>query len=113
MVDLTIGYLPTIKAATVPDKHGLAISGAITYAIDQVRHLKLLPDGVNLRLKFNDTRGDLLVSTKATGDMMMDGVVAVFGPENTCNIEATIASAFNKLIISHASFQVAISSTFF
>lgn len=101
-VNLTIGYLPTITGDQ-RDKQGLSISGAITYALEQIREKSLLPDGVTLTLQHNDTRSDLLFTTKALTEMMCGDVVAVFGPENTCNVEATITSAWNRLMISHVS----------
>jgi hypothetical protein len=103
MVNLTIGYLPTILGEH-RDKQGLSISGAITYALQQIEEKKILPEGVSLVLQFNDTRSDLLLTTKALTEMMCKDVVAVFGPENTCNVEATISSAWNRMMISHVSF---------
>ncbi|XP_057366529.1 receptor-type guanylate cyclase Gyc76C-like [Daphnia carinata] len=100
MVNLTIGYLPTILGEH-RDKQGLSISGAITYALKRIEEQKILPEGVSLVLQFNDTRSDLLLTTKSLTEMMCRDVVAVFGPENTCNVEATIASAWNRLMISH------------
>ena len=101
-VNLTIGYLPTILGEH-RDKQGLSISGAITYALKQIQEKRILPDNVSLVLQFNDTRSDLLLTTKALTEMMCKNVVAVFGPENTCNVEATITSAWNRLMISHVS----------
>lgn len=103
-VNLTIGYLPTITGDQ-RDKQGLSISGAITYALEQIQERKILPEGVSLTLQFNDTKSDLLLTTKALSEMMCNDVVAVFGPENTCNVEATISSAWNRLMISHVSFS--------
>lgn len=100
MVNLTIGYLPTILGEH-RDKQGLSISGAITYALKQIEERHILPEGVSLVLQFNDTKSDLLLTTKALTEMMCRDVVAVFGPENTCSVEATIASAWNRLMISH------------
>lgn len=101
-VNLTIGYLPNLMGEH-REKHGLSISGAITLALEQIKLRKILPDGVNLSLRFNDTKSDQLVTTKALTEMMCRDVVAVFGPENTCNIEATISSAWNRMMISHVS----------
>ena len=100
IVNLTIGYLPTILGEH-REKQGLAISGAITYALERIRQTKLLPDGVSFNVQFTDTKSDLLLTTKSLTEMMCKEVVAVFGPENTCNVEATIASAWNRLMISH------------
>lgn len=105
MVNLTIGYLPTILGEH-RDKQGLSISGAITYALKQIEERHILPEGVSLVLQFNDTKSDLLLTTKALTEMMCRDVVAVFGPENTCSVEATIASAWNRLMISHVSFYL-------
>lgn len=99
-VNLTIGYLPTLMGEH-RDKVGLSISGALTYALDVIREANIMPQGVTLALQFNDTRSDLLLTTKALTEMMCKDVVAVFGPENTCNVEATISSAWNRLMISH------------
>ena len=102
LTNLTIGYLPTMTGG-YPDKQGLAISGAISYALVQIRQQQILP-GINLSLRFNDTKSELLHTTKALTEMMCnDRVVAVFGPETTCNVEATITSAWNRLMISHVS----------
>ena len=102
-VNLTIGYLPTIHGEDW-DKQGLSISGAITYAIDKIHESGVLPEGVRLALQYNDTKSDLLLSTRILTEMMCHDVVAVFGPENTCNVEATIASAWNRTMISHVRF---------
>ena len=104
-VNLNIGYLPTILGEH-RDKQGLSISGAITYALEQIQNKSILPDGVSLALQFNDTRSDLLLTTKALTEMMCKDVVAVFGPENTCNVEATISSAWNRMMISHVSLDI-------
>lgn len=108
-VNLSIGYLPTILGEH-RDKQGLSISGAITYALEQIKAEGILPEGVSLDLQFNDTRSDLLLTTKALTEMMCRDVVAVFGPENTCNVEATITSAWNRMMISHVSWNISIIS---
>ena len=92
LINVTIGYLP-IMTGGFPDKQGLAISGAISYALVQIREQQILP-GINLSLRFNDTNSDLLLTNKALTEMMChDRVVAIFVPESTCNVEATITSA--------------------
>ena len=104
LTNLTIGYLPTMSG-DYHDKQGLSISGAISYALHQIREKQILP-GVHLTLKWNDTKSDLLTTTKALTEMVChDNVVAVFGPESTCNVEATISSAWNRMMISHVSFD--------
>ena len=100
IVNLTIGYLPTIGG--YQDKQGLSISGAVMYALEKIAESQLLPN-ISLVLYWEDTKSDLLHTTKVLTEMMCDNVVAVFGPENTCNVEATISSAWNRMMISHVS----------
>ena len=99
-LNLTIGYLPTLSGDL--EKTGIAISGAVTYALDRIKQTNMLPN-VNLVLQVSDTKSDQLHSTKTVVDMMCSNVVAVFGLKDTCNVEATITSAFNRMMISHVS----------
>lgn len=63
----------------------------------------LLPD-INLVLKWNDTRGDVVVATRAMTEMICDGVAVFFGPEGTCYVEAIVAQSRNIPMISYVSF---------
>lgn len=60
----------------------------------------LLPD-VNLVLRWNDTRGDRVITTRAITDMLCDGVYAFFGPEGSCYVEAIVAQSRNIPMISY------------
>lgn len=98
--DLTIGYLTAIKGS-VPHRQGITISGAILLAIEKINNqTNLLPD-VNLVLKYGDTEGDPLKGTKILTDMLCEDVAAFFGPEIACNVEATVAAAWNRTMISY------------
>lgn len=62
----------------------------------------MLP-GIKLHLKWNDTRGDTVLATKAMTDMICDGISAFFGPEGTCHVEAIISQARNIPMFSYVS----------
>ena len=87
---LTVGYLTAIKGE-LRDKQGLAISGALTMALDEVYNAQkyrkflttfylkinkdpyLLPN-VTLELRWNDTRGETVLATRAITEMICDGI---------------------------------------
>ncbi|XP_039300437.1 receptor-type guanylate cyclase Gyc76C-like, partial [Nilaparvata lugens] len=99
-IDLTVGYLTAIKG-DVKDRQGLAVSGALTMALKEVNDSPdLLPD-VRLVLRWNDTKGDTVQTTRAMTDMICDGVAAFFGPEASCYVEAIISHARNIPMISY------------
>jgi guanylate cyclase len=54
-------------------------------------------------MRWNDTRGDTVVATRAMTDMVCDGVSAFFGPEGTCHVEAIVAQSRNIPMISYVS----------
>lgn len=62
----------------------------------------MLPN-VTLELRWNDTRGDTVVATKAMTDMLCEGVAAFFGPEGACYVEAIVSQASNIPMISYVS----------
>lgn len=118
--ELTVGYLTAIKG-DLKDRQGLAISGAITMALGEnlVYTLKLhlinpkiaeeinndpniLPN-VTLVLRWNDTRGDTVISTRAITEMICDGVATIFGPEGSCHVEAIVTQSRNIPMIAYVS----------
>ncbi|KAK0094944.1 hypothetical protein PV326_009568 [Microctonus aethiopoides] len=127
--NLTIGYLTAIKGG-LKDRQGLAISGAITMALDEDRKVasckglsvawqkptlswditcgvinndpNILPN-VNLVMRWSDTRGETVETTRAIVDMICDGVAAFFGPEGSCYVEAIVAQSRNIPMISYVS----------
>lgn len=62
----------------------------------------ILPN-VKLVLRWNDTRGETVDATSAMIDMICDGVVAFFGPEGPCYVEAIVAQSRNIPMISYVS----------
>lgn len=145
---LTVGYLTAIKGE-MKDKQGLAISGALKMALDEVNtnncvhairfHFvsvlffllllfakfigsqqfvclcafqvnndrSLLPN-VTLALRWNDTRGDTVLATRAITEMICDGVATIFGPEGSCHVEAIVSQSRNIPMISYVRRNISI-----
>lgn len=83
------------------NRQGLAVSGALLLALDEVNNDPDLLRDVNLVLRWNDTRGDRVITTRAITDMLCDGVYAFFGPEGSCYVEAIVAQSRNVPMISY------------
>lgn len=98
--NLTIGYLTAIKGG-LKDRQGLAISGALSMALDEINADSNILPNVKLVLRWNDTRGETVDATSAMIDMICDGVVAFFGPEGPCYVEAIVAQSRNIPMISY------------
>ncbi|ODM95682.1 Guanylate cyclase 32E [Orchesella cincta] len=98
--NLTIGYLTAVKGS-VPYRQGITISGAILLAMEKVNNDSSLLPGANLVLKYGDTEGDTIKGTKLLTDMLCEDVAAYFGPEVSCHVEATVAAAWNRTMISY------------
>jgi len=62
----------------------------------------ILPN-VKLVMRWSDTRGETVEATKAMIDMICDGVVAFFGPEGTCFVEAIVSESRNIPMMSYVS----------
>lgn len=63
---------------------------------------------VTLELKWNDTRGDTVLATRAITEMICDGVATFFGPEGPCYVEAIVSQSRNIPMISYVSFHLVI-----
>lgn len=96
----TVGYLTNIHGRRNAIE-GLKISGAISYAIEKINNDTSLLKGHKLQLIFNDTMGDPLIGTRATLEQWNKGAIAIFGPENSCEIEAAVAAALNVPMLSY------------
>ncbi|KAI9581516.1 receptor-type guanylate cyclase Gyc76C-like isoform X1 [Glossina fuscipes] len=97
---ITVGYLTAITGE-LKDKQGLAISGALTMALDEINNDTNLLPGVVLELRWNDTKGDTVLATKAITQMICDGVAVIFGPEGPCYVEAIVTQSRNIPMISY------------
>jgi guanylate cyclase len=98
---IKIGYLTNISGRTNIQRQGIVISGAITYAINKINSNSSILGGRKLELLFNDTSGSTLNGTAALLDQWRKGSVAFFGPEDSCEVEATIAAALQLPMISY------------
>ncbi|XP_049824227.1 receptor-type guanylate cyclase Gyc76C-like isoform X2 [Aethina tumida] len=97
---LTVGFLPAIKGKA-KDRQGLQVAGAIKMALDQINSDPDLLPNVTLVLKWEDTKGETVVATRAMTDMICEGVAAFFGPEGSCHVEAIVAQSRNIPMISY------------
>ncbi|KMR01873.1 guanylate cyclase 32e-like protein [Lasius niger] len=100
-LNLTIGYLTAIKGG-LKDRQGLAISGALSMALDEINNDNNILPNVKLVMRWTDTRGETTEATSAMIDMICDGVVAFFGPEGTCHVEAIVAASRNIPMLSYS-----------
>lgn len=99
-VNLVLGYLTAVKGE-LKERQGLAISGAILMAVEEINRDQTILPNVTLELKWHDTKGDTVVATKAMTDMICEGVAAFFGPEGSCYVEAIVSQARNIPMISY------------
>jgi ABC-type branched-subunit amino acid transport system substrate-binding protein len=99
--DILIGYLMADKGKA--SNQGRIISGAMTLARDTINNDPNLLNGYTVRFIWNDTQADTLIGTAATTWQWQEGAVAFFGPEDVCDTEARVASAWNLPMISYVS----------
>lgn len=98
---IKVGYLTNIHGRAHQQRQGIVISGAITYAISRVNKDATKLKGRQIELIANDTEGQTLVGTAAILHQWRQGAVAFFGPEDSCEVEAAVASAINLPMISY------------
>ncbi|XP_055334707.1 receptor-type guanylate cyclase Gyc76C-like [Paramacrobiotus metropolitanus] len=110
--NLTLGYLTAIQGSDTAAafRQGVVISGAISYAIDQINNRTDLLPYHHLNLIWNDTETDPSIGTKVLTSLWKQGAVAFFGPEDTCEKEAFIAAAWNLPMISYKCSDQAVSN---
>jgi len=72
-------------------------------AVFQINNDPNILPNVTLVMRWSDTRGETVEATNAMIEMICDGVVAFFGPEGSCYVEAIVAQARNIPMISYVS----------
>ncbi|XP_060656208.1 receptor-type guanylate cyclase Gyc76C-like isoform X1 [Drosophila nasuta] len=97
---LTVGYL-TALTGDLKERQGLSISGALTMALNEINTDPNLLPNVTLALRWNDTKGDTVLATKAITEMICDGIATIFGPEGPCYVEAIVSQSRNIPMISY------------
>ncbi|OQV14132.1 Guanylate cyclase 32E [Hypsibius exemplaris] len=108
--NITLGYLTAIKGSeNAQFRQGLVISGAISYAIDQINNNSNLLPNHHLNLIWADTHADSFYGTRELTTLWASGAVAFFGPEDTCEKEAFIAAAWDLPMISYKCSDAAVS----
>lgn len=73
----------------------------VFYILKQVNNDQTLLPNVTLDLRWNDTRGDTVLATRAITEMICDGVATFFGPEGPCHVEAIVSQSRNIPMISY------------
>lgn len=104
--NFTVGYLTTDQAISYPQMaQARIISGAMTYAIMRINNDPDILAGHRLDFVWADTQSDTLIATARMSEQWRNGAVAFFGPEDTCDVEARVAAAWNLPIISYVSIE--------
>ena len=102
--NFTIGYLYSDKSkGFIKNKQGRIISGAMTYAVNVINHNPNLLQGHTLKFIIADTYADTLHGTKMLTEQWKAGAVAFIGPEDSCDVEARVAAAWNLPMLSYVS----------
>ena len=102
--NFTIGYLYSDKSkGFIKNKQGRIISGAMTYAVNVINHNTNLLPGHTLKFIIADTYADPLHGTKMLTEQWKAGVIAFIGPEDSCDVEARVAAAWNLPMLSYVS----------
>ena len=102
--NFTIGYLYSDKSkGFIKNKQGRIISGAMTYAVNVINHNSDLLAGHTLKYIKADTYADTLHGTKMLTEQWKDGAIAFIGPEDSCDVEARVAAAWNLPMLSYVS----------
>jgi guanylate cyclase len=72
-------------------------------ALEEINNDPNILPNVKLNLRWQDTRGDTVVATRAITEMICDGVSTIFGPEGPCFVEAIVSQSRNIPMISYVS----------
>jgi hypothetical protein len=102
LVDSHITVLYCVQG-TLKDRQGLAVSGALSMALQQVNSDSNILEGIQLVPRWNDTKGDRVRATLVITEMLCDGVSAFIGPEGSCFVESIVSQSHNIPMISYVS----------
>ncbi|KAL5018501.1 hypothetical protein ScPMuIL_004223 [Solemya velum] len=101
---IKIGYITGSKKLPFQGFYrqpGQAISGALTYAIEQINNNTDILPGRTLQFILAETYGQESESIRQTVELLNDNISVYFGPQETCTYEARIAAVFNVPMISY------------
>ncbi|XP_062715719.1 speract receptor isoform X1 [Aedes albopictus] len=100
----TVGYLTGSQRRPGDREYarpGLQISGAITFAIEEVNDIYFSRHGHKLQFEVAETFGEEVTSIRKTADLWTKDVIGYIGPQETCIHEGRMAAAFNLPMISY------------
>lgn len=104
---IRMGYITGSKLkvddAKFSTRHGQRISGAITYARDQINNDSSILPNHTLEFLVAETYSQELHSIKETVDLIDRNISVYIGPQETCVHEGRIAASFNLPMISYVS----------
>lgn len=102
--NFTISYLATFRPVWGQrGMQGRVISGAVTYAVHKINADPTILAGHQLDFVYADTRSDVLVGLAKMSDHWREGCAAFFGPEDSCEVEGKLASAWNLPMFAYVS----------
>ena len=83
------------------DMEGRLIAGAMTIAVNDINNNSTLLPNHTLQFIARNSWSDTLVGVQEMTRLMQEGAVAFIGPEQPCEVEAKVASAWNLPMISY------------
>ena len=98
--NITVAYLTSLNPKLFK---GRFISGAMTYAAARVNSDPDLLPGHWLHPVPQETGSDALVGVAKMSELWRRGAVAFFGPEDSCEVEGRVASAWNLPLFAYVS----------
>lgn len=102
-----IGYLTGSQRRpgdNIYPRPGLTISGAISYAVDEINFKHAIVDNHTLEFVVAETFGAEEESIRQTATLWTEGNISVYiGPQESCIHEARMAASFNLPMISYVS----------
>jgi ABC-type branched-subunit amino acid transport system substrate-binding protein len=104
---IRIGYITGSRtkenSAGFNSRHGQRISGAITYARNQINNDTGVLPNHTLEFVVAETYSQEIYSIKETVELIDKNISVYIGPQETCIHEGRIAAAFNLPMISYVS----------
>ena len=103
--EIKVGFLSTVDAEDKNNVNriGVIINGVMPMVVEHINNRSDLLPNHTLTYTWSDTHGHELGNINTMTEQWKNGVVAFFGPENTCTTEARIAAAWNIPMISYVS----------
>lgn len=83
------------------EKQARVISGALTYAVEQINNDTTLLPNHTLAFNWSDTKASELVGLNKMCHLWSEGVYAFLGPEIYCGVAARLSAAWNIPMISY------------